>query len=307
MTGNEWADFRERLKAYDPDHDRGRPLRFAEVAAAFPEPSLNVLREHPRVRMADFAEIGFCAYKGWHRGRGTEVRRPVAVQAKATVGERIHVRKVVEELRAARKLPAATPASLRNPKIDIARIPELPAWVKVGHLIYASRIERAGRTAGDLQVTEIKTGNWVWMPDHILQVWGYCLSAPGALLRETEGNFRANAIRWGLSYPRKEFGPYPFTEDALELVRRGMRLFERLFQAGANGDIEVPVDPDGPSVRKCPKCAFSHACRWSRAPPIGPPLTLGGLSVSSNNQTSTRTSEGDRTKLSGRFARYGGG
>jgi len=218
--------------------------------------------------MADFAEIGFCAYKGWHRGRGTEVRRPMTVQARVIAGEKVHVEKVAEELKASERLPIATPRELRNPRIDIARIPELPAWIKVGRLVYASHVERAGRTAGDLVITEIKTGSWTLMPDHFLQVWGYCMSAPGALLRETKSSFRARTIRWGLAYPQESFGPYPFTEKALRLVRSGMRHFERLYRAGMDANQEVPHDPYGPSARKCPKCAFSHACGWRQGQPL---------------------------------------
>jgi len=307
MTRTDLAGFLERLRAYDADDDGGKALGFAEIAKAFPEADVSLMEQFPRVRMADFAEIGFCAYKGWHRGRGTEVRRPAAVEAKAIVGEKIHVRKVVEELKAARKLPVATPASLRDPRIDIARIPELPAWVKVGRLIYASKVERAGRTDGDLVITEIKTGDWVLMPDHFLQAWGYCLSAPGALLRITGGNFRANAIRWSLSYPKGDFGPYPFTKEVLRLVREGMRHFEGLRRAGATADTDVPRDPFGPSARKCPKCAFSHACRWSRAPPEGATPDSPVLTAISNTPTRAHTPEGGQVTLGVHFADLKGG
>src|SRR5438093_677058 len=120
MTKIDLADFLERLKAHDPDHDKGKPLRFADIAKTFPDSHIPDGKRYPRVRMADFAEIGYCAYKGWHRGRGTEIQRPPVVEAKAISGERIHVRKVVEELKAARKLPVATSAHLRNVEIDIA-------------------------------------------------------------------------------------------------------------------------------------------------------------------------------------------
>src|SRR5437867_4525688 len=160
------ADFLERLRSYDPDHDKSEHQRFAVIFKAFPEVPESVEMRYPRVRMADFAEIGYCAYKGWHRGHGTELRRPAPTAIKAANGEKVHALKVAEEQKAARNLPVATRSDLRNPMVDIAQIPELPSIIRIGRLFYASRIERAGRTRGDLMVTEIKTGSWVLMPDH---------------------------------------------------------------------------------------------------------------------------------------------
>lgn len=265
MRENELAGFLERVRTYDPDQDGGAPLRFGEVAKAFPEQPLSGLAQSPRVWMADFSEVGYCAYKAWHRGNGTTAIRTVVAAAKLASGEKIHLRKVDEELKAARKLPVATPAKLRDPRIDVARIPELPALIKVGGLVYASKVERAGRSNGNLVITEIKTGNWTLMPDHFLQTWGYCLSAPSAVLRVTDGDFRARGIVWGLSYPRGDFGPYPFTETAMRLVLEGMGHFERLYLAGRTSELQVPLDPRGPSARKCAPCAFGHTCAWSRA------------------------------------------
>jgi len=265
MTDVNLVDFLERLRSYDPDIDKGKVLRFAEIAKAFPHVPLSVARRYPRVGMADFAEIGYCAYKGWHRGRGTEVRRPARTAERVTRGEKIHARKVDEELQVARKLPVATPADLRNPMVDMASIPELPALIKVGGLVYMSSVERAGRNKGDLIIVEIKTGNWVRMPDHYLQTWGYCLSAPSALLRVTDNNFRARGVRWSLSYPESDFGPHGFTEKTLSLVREGMQLFGRLYRLGAAADARVPNDPYGPSRRKCPPCGFAHDCSWRYA------------------------------------------
>src|SRR2546427_5019130 len=127
MTTWDLADFLERLRSYDPDHDKSEHQRFAEIFKAFPGVPESVEMRYPRVRMADFAEIGYCAYKGWHRGHGTELRRPAPTAARAATGERVHAVKVSEDLEAARKLRVATRTDLRNPMVDIAQIPELPA------------------------------------------------------------------------------------------------------------------------------------------------------------------------------------
>lgn len=73
--------------------------------------------------MADFAVIGYCAYTAWHRAKGTEERRLTRVAKALERGTRSHEGQVERELAEARKLPKATPAHLRNPRINIARSP----------------------------------------------------------------------------------------------------------------------------------------------------------------------------------------
>ncbi len=129
------ADYFERLRSYEPESDIRKPLRFAHVARFYPVPSALTSFRLPRVGMADFAVIGYCAYTAWHRAKGTEERRLTRVAKALERGTRSH--------------------------------------------------------EGRLVVTEIKTGKYALMPDHFLQTWGYCLSAPSALLRVTSGDFRA--------------------------------------------------------------------------------------------------------------------
>src|SRR5438552_18802998 len=108
MTTRGLADFLERLRSYDPGHDSSQHQSFAEILNAFPEATPSVMKSYPGVRMADFAEIGYCTYKGWHRGHGTELRRPAPIALRAANGERVHALKVSQELKVARKLPVAT-------------------------------------------------------------------------------------------------------------------------------------------------------------------------------------------------------
>ena len=130
--------------------------------------------------------------------------------------------------------------------------------------------------SGHLVVTEIKTGTYVFAADHLLQVWGYCMSAPGAVMRVTDGNFRANTIEWSLEYPTRgtTYGPYPFTEKALALTLDAMRLHEKLFLAGAGSKTYPGERLYGPSPRKCPPCAFYHTCPWRYRGPRKPTISV---------------------------------
>src|SRR3972149_3800658 len=168
----------ETLHGYDPDAGKGEPLRFSHVLKRFPDLVARRTDSRPAARMADFAELGYCAYKAYHWGAGTELKRVPRVERMLERGTDIHEKKVAEELAEARRLPTATRRQLRDLRVDIYRIPELRAMIRIGRLHYASSIERAGRMSGHLVVTEIKTGTYVFAADHLLQVWGYCMSAP---------------------------------------------------------------------------------------------------------------------------------
>lgn len=262
-------DLMEKVRTYEPE-EKAIPIRFSRVARDFPDllgrrrtPAL------PQVGTSWLAELGYCSYKAWHHGAGTAEKRPERVQRKLDEGTEIHERKVEAEVKEARRLPKATAAHLRNPRYSIFRIPEYPAMIRVGGLLYRSSIERAGRESRHLVVTEIKSGNYVLAPDHKLQVWGYCLSAPGALIRDTKGNFRAEGIQWALEYTKRSasYGPYAFTERTLALVRAAMRQYEKLFLAGRLGPTGMLPDQYGSSPRKCPACAFYHKCLWAARPP----------------------------------------
>ena len=285
----------DELQSFDPQASQGEPVRFSRLVDEFPSRLNRKTPSVPVVGMANFSEMAYCGYKPWHHAVGTEEVRIAAVQRALDRGTRVHERKVTVELKEAAKLPRATARHLRDLRIDIYRLPELPARIRVGRLTYASRIERAGRQGGDLVITEIKTGNYVFTPDHFLQVWGYAASAPGSLLHWTRRAFRARSVLWSLEYPTRgaTYGPYPFTKKQLHLLRRAMSFHEQVYLMGRSGVREPGMGLHGPSERKCPPCAFSHACQWRYRETNQATLTValdGGPRVSEGQEALSQTS-----------------
>ena len=147
--------------------------------------------------------------------------------------------------------------------VNLLGIPEFPSRIEVYPVTYVSHIERAERKNGNLVISEIKTSKAELMPDHLLQVWGYCLSAPGGLVKAFGRSYRAKRIQWQLTYhdkgsqkPRKIIGPFAFDGYAFEILCDAMSCFSRLYSGLKTNDLP------GPSTGKCVRCGYSWICKW---------------------------------------------
>jgi hypothetical protein len=277
LEPRESTRFFEELGGYSPEADRSKPITFPRLlreikfATRESDPADVII-----ARMSDFASIGYCGFQGWHVGAGTEAIRPALAQKKVESGVKLHTERETSLRAIAEAAPIATRAQLRDPRVDIVDLPEFPGRIRVGGLTYASRLDSIARRSGNLEVTELKTGRYLGTPSHLLQVWGYCLSAPSAVVQIAGKDFRARSVSWRLVNPvlGEEQGPYVLRERALELVHRGMRLFELIRAAGAARQIESMPRFPGVFPAKCSPCAFSHGCHWSLAGPARSQKTL---------------------------------
>ena len=249
---------REDLYRYEPTHRGG--LKFSALAKEFP---FTKDRSRPRIKMADFAEFGFCSYKGWHNGKGTERRRPIKTVQALERGLGIHEDILLKDIKKMEKAPKATDSDLRDPTVDLLGIPEFPSRIKMHPLIYLSKIERASRMGGNIVVSEIKTSQHEMRPDHLLQVWGYCLSAPGGIRKVFGNNYSANIIEWQLIYhdadsdePRTIIGPYAFDWEAFDILENAMKCYAKLYQGGSSNNLP------GPSTARCAGCGYFWRCKW---------------------------------------------
>jgi len=257
-TGRSFDTLKGELQSYLVKSDDSRPVRFSDIATRFPPVSKS---DDLAVGMADFAEIGYCLYKSWHHATGTSEERTIGVELALERGTNYHDRREAADRARAKALPKPTQKQLRDPSINIAEIPEVPARIQVGEMVYMSRIERAGRRQRNLTIREIKTGTYTGAADHLLQTWGYCISAPGIL--STKG-FAADRIEWYVEYPRvsKTLGPYVFSERALSLLLEAMKQFQSVYAAGrANSGM---IERVRVIAAKCRPCAFVHDCRWAQ-------------------------------------------
>jgi len=242
-----------------PEKDNSSPVTFSEIAKQYPMamPSSS----DAAIGVSHFAELGFCPYKSFHHGRGTEKTvTPEAVLA-LKKGTEYHEKMEAADRAFAEALPEATLKQLRNPSIDIAEIPELRASIRSGQMFYMSSIERAGRLNRNLTIREIKTGRFIGGSDHLLQTWGYCVSAPGIL---SANGIVADQIEWQVDYPHagKKLGPFIFSERALSLLLEAMEQFEALYSVGKAGSGITELVPVNPA--KCRQCAFVADCRWAK-------------------------------------------
>lgn len=258
-TRPELRQLTDAIRNFDPAADDGAALTFDEIARRFPfakDPKV------PAVRMADFAEFGYCPYKAWNRVRGVEEVRTIASQKALAKGTQVHEAREAKVLEVAAALPKATKKHLANPKISLAELPEVPGRIQVGGIVYASRADGVERRDGDLVVREVKTSRRALMADHLLQVWGYCASAPG-FLRMLEPTFAANEVHWTLEYPgipRTE-GPFPFTNRCLDLLQHSMAYFEEAHASTHNGTTLAWTMPV--VFPKCKPCSFVQSCPWA--------------------------------------------
>lgn len=258
-----WA-YGKELYSYRPEHDRTDAVRFSMVAKTYPD-MLSGPRRGARTGVSNFAEIGYCAYKAWHHGRGSETRWSDAMLARMQLGAELHEEKESALLEQAALAPRATAAQVADPMVDLVEIPEFPARTKIGKITYSARIDAASRSKGALVIGETKSGSYTRAPQHFLQTWAYCLAAPAAMKR-FEPKFKAREIYWYVDYPEIEetCGPFRFTKRNQELVLGAMKIYEWLHFAGAKQTTAGLGGLPNPTPRKCPPCAFNHACEWKK-------------------------------------------
>lgn len=255
------STFLEELEGYDPEYDRSEPLTFSDLYRRLPyyrgsDQGLRV------VNVSNFAEMGYCPYKIWHIVRGTPVVRPPRVIEVVQGGTRRHVLREAQLTGIARKAKPATRKQLRDPSVDIVEMPEFRARFRRENWLYRAKLDGLARLSGNLVVRELKTGRYAQKPDHLLQVWAYCLASPGAVSHVTSGDFRARQLTWEVLYPNlsQRWGPFLFRNAQLALITKGLTLFETAGAASAAGenlDLRWRSFP-----AKCAPCGFSHACTW---------------------------------------------
>lgn len=249
----------EEIRTFDPRADSSEALTFDEIARKFPFAKTT---SAPQVRMADFAEFGYCPYKAWNRVRSTVEVRTTAGKQALERGTKVHEAREVKVLETAAALPKATKKHLANARVSLAELPEVPGRIQVGGIVYASRADGVERVNGDLVVREVKTSRRSLMADHLLQVWGYCASAPG-FLRMLEPTFAAQGVQWTLEYPSipTTEGPFPFTNRCLDLLQHSMAYFEEAHASSKSGS---PLAWTMPVVfPKCKPCSFVGSCPWA--------------------------------------------
>src|SRR2546428_9946668 len=134
------------LVSYANRPDDSSPVSFSDIATQFPKVS-TVAEGDAVVGVAHFAEMGYCLYKAWHHGRGTPKKQTSKSTAALQRGEDYHEKREAADRARVKDLPKATRKQLRDPSINIAEIPEVPARIRFGGMIYMSSIERAGRRA----------------------------------------------------------------------------------------------------------------------------------------------------------------
>jgi len=98
------------IEDYIPSQAGG--LIFSSIAKEFPyieTPSKS------SVKMADFAEFGYCPYKAWHHGKGTIVKRPTFTEIALVRGSDTHNDILERDIEILKKTPTATESELRDP------------------------------------------------------------------------------------------------------------------------------------------------------------------------------------------------
>jgi CRISPR/Cas system-associated exonuclease Cas4 (RecB family) len=249
------------LEAYDPDSDRSAPLKFAAVSREFPFYGGQAAGLNP-IRVADFASMAYCPYQSWNRARGIPVIRPPRVARAASKGTQLHFDRESHLLEEAAKARPATKKQLRDPTVDLIELPEFPGRFERAPWLYLAKLDGLSRTRGDLVVHELKTGRYPRRPDHLLQVWAYCLASPGAIVKATDGDLRARGLEWVVEYSSvgDVWGPYMFRERQAELLKRAMAVYEETCAKALRSE---SVDLGWrPIPARCAPCGFAHACSW---------------------------------------------
>jgi CRISPR/Cas system-associated exonuclease Cas4 (RecB family) len=253
------------LEAYDPESDASEPLTFAAVSREFPFYG-GETGGFNAIRVADFASMAYCPYQSWNRTRGIPVIRPARVAKAALKGTQLHFNREAHLLEEVAKAKPATKKQLRDSTVDLVELPEVPGRFQRAPWVYVAKLDGLSRTGGDLVVHELKTGRYPRKPDHLLQVWAYCLASPGAMVRATNGDLRARGLEWVLEYSSvgDVWGPHVFRQRQANLLKRAMEVYEATCSRALRSEA---VDLGwSPIPARCAPCGFAHACSWKAEP-----------------------------------------
>lgn len=263
--GSEFDSIMGTITGYNPEEDDSRPLSYSEVLKMFsPRKSIRI-KPTLRIKTSEFAQLAYCPYIIWHHANGTlpiRRRREQRLMEKGTI---VHKAKEEEAIEASKKLPKATKDQLKDPDINIAEMREMPSFALYEGAAIVGVIDSLQRSSGNLIVKETKSGRYYRSPDHLIQVWEYCMGAPLSLHIKTGKSFSAREIWWGLEYIYfgNEYGPFPFTREILEIQKRTLSFYISLFKeskkTAPSDDLYYPCE------KKCLTCAFSYSCKWSKA------------------------------------------
>jgi hypothetical protein len=72
-----------------PEKDTSSPITFSDIASQYC-PAIKPLEGDPVAGMAHFAEMGYCPYKAYHRGRGTTEEQTTGAKAALQRGTDYH-------------------------------------------------------------------------------------------------------------------------------------------------------------------------------------------------------------------------
>ena len=255
----------KRLDSFRVEEDDSDPVRFVDLATQAPNfdgPQGSLIS----VGVAQFARLAYCPYTIWHNIRRTQEVRPAKAEIAVAKGKAVHLERESAALKVVAKAKAASKKQLRDPRVDLVELPEFPGCFRRENWLYRAKLDGLSREGGDLVVHELKTGHYPRMPDHLLQVWGYCLASPGAMTKLTDGNLRANGVSWVVEYPvlGEMWGPFQFRTAQLELLIKAMTFYEATGLASLTDDDMNLGWRSFPA--KCAPCSYFHACQWKVEP-----------------------------------------
>lgn len=253
----------ETLIKYKPGESENGVIEFEELLRDSHRPEAKK-GNSISVRVADFAEFGYCPYKAWHHGRGSREVRSRGSQAALARGAEKHAKAEQRQKRVLASKPIPTATDLSNMLHDLEVIPEFDGKTRLGDVEYRWKADTIGRSQGHLVVGEFKTGRWKLMPNHYLQVWAYSTMAPQGVTAKFGPGFKADRVFWYLEYERLQakLGPFPFAKSERDLLTTSMSWFEWLYRKGLQGSSDVPNDLPGPDQLTCTPCSFKSNCRW---------------------------------------------
>jgi len=238
-----------------------KPIAFRNLGKSLPNIPKKKSWEFT-IRMADFAEFGYCPYRAWHLSRGTTpVVRPETAKA-MEIGKTIHEnldRGHAEKISALRKatetdrLDKSRPLEFyRNLRVHLYRRP----------FLYLGKIDNVCRkTDGNFYIAEDKTTRQLpsspW-PDHLLQVYTYCAGMAGTHWRR----YSAKYLCWRITYRDKitteilgEFGGF-YDTLSHDTLLTSLENFETIYRGDDPG---LEVNPN-----KCIICRYGTSCPFRK-------------------------------------------
>lgn len=209
------------------------------------------------IKMADFAQFGFCPYIAWHLSEGTTpIIKPKIKQA-IKIGKIVHEKLDIEHEEKVAKLPKADEKTRLDKYKPLAFHRNLPVLLYRRPFLYLGKIDDVSRKAdGNFYITEDKATKK--LPDspwfnHLLQVWVYCAGMASTYWRR----YNARYLCWQIRYHDvngKILGGFGDLYDTFshKTLLNSLKNFEAIYQ-GNNLGFEV-------NPNKCKVCKFKDGC-----------------------------------------------